>query len=709
MSPPDAMSGRPADHPSGPGPGPSPKQEPQGFNRVTLMLAGLVFLVGLIPLVAALVLFQLHSHAEMEKAEIAAHRMATLLMRSFEQAVEPIDALLQNFASNYDHTAAPYQIYEQLKDFSVPASVVQLAVTDRNGVMVASSLAPPGPEKVDLSDREHIRVHMGKDPAKGQLFISKPVLGRVSKKYTIQLTRPLTDAHGDFAGVVVASYAISDFIDFYKQLRTEDGQLIALMGTDGIVRARATSRTSFGDDLSKSPAFVAAMQNGGDVYRQASTIDGIERVGFTVRSGKYPILVSVAYSTDFVRAQSADFKAAIWSTAAGLSIALLVVVAVGGSYLNLQKRLEAQEVQALARQREANVLDAISRVPGVSVMHVTPDGASEVGSPPDVALGRLMRSYLESRRFRNIVADLNAPRHINERLSDGETDVEAEIVVAPLQGMGPGGSGEQEVVVVAVDQTQRRMEENKLYQMSKLASLGEVATGLAHEINQPLGVIRLAASNALTGMKMGLPPEHLVSKLDRIVQQTVRMSRIIDHMRIFGRKSDEHLQPSAPLDAVEGALQVVGAHLRLDNIEVETAQGPDIPKVLCRQDQLEQVIINLIQNARDAIVERRARTGADFPGLIRLCVGCETGKTGRLLRIRVEDNGGGIPEDVMERIFQPFFTTKPPGKGTGLGLSVSFGIIRDHGGTLSVANGEGGAAFTIELPALKEEPAAQAV
>lgn len=683
-----------------------PKPPVPEFNRVTAMLAGLVFLVGVIPLIAALVLFQLHSHAEFEKAEIAAHRMATLLMRSFEQAVELIDALLQNFASNHDSGAAPYQIYEQLKDFSVPASVVQLAVTDKNGMMVASSLAPPGPEKVDLSDREHIRVHMGKDPAKAQLFISKPVLGRVSKKWTIQLTRPLSDAQGKFAGVVVASYAISDFIDFYKQLRIEDGQLIALMGTDGIARARAAKQTSFGDDISKSPAFIAAMQNGGGTYQQASIIDGVERVGVTVRSGKYPILVSVAYSTDFVRAQSGDFKAAIWSTAAGLSIALLVVVAVGGSYLNLQKRLEAQEVQALARQREAKVLDAISRVPGVSVMHVTPDGAAEIGSPPDGALGRLLRTYLASRRFRALVTDLSEPRHINEHLSDGETDIEAEIVVAPLQGMDRGGAGGQEVVVVAVDQTQRRMEENKLYQMSKLASLGEVATGLAHEINQPLGVIRLAASNALTGMKMGLPPEHLVSKLDRIVQQTARMSRIIDHMRIFGRKSDEHLQPSAPLDAVEGALQVVGAHLRLDNIEVRSAQGPDIPKVMCRQDQLEQVIINLIQNARDAIVDRRARTGEDFPGLIRLSVSCEPGRAGRMLRVRVEDNGGGIPEDVLERIFQPFFTTKPPGKGTGLGLSVSFGIIRDHGGTLSVANGEDGAVFTIDLPAL-EEAAAQ--
>jgi len=153
----------------------------------------------------------------------------------------------------------------------------------------------------------------------------------------------------------------------------------------------------------------------------------------------------------------------------------------------------------------------------------------------------------------------------------------------------------------------------------------------------------------------------------------------------------------------------VGAHLRLDNVEVRTAQGSDIPQVLCRQDQLEQVIINLIQNARDAIVERRTRTGEDFPGLIQLSVGSEPGKTGRVLRIRVEDNGGGIPDEVRERIFQPFFTTKPPGKGTGLGLSVSFGIIRDHGGALSVENGEGGAVFTIELPALEEKPAAQAV
>ena len=116
-------------------------------------------------------------------------------------------------------------------------------------MMLASNLAPPGDEKVDLSDREHIRVHMRKDSGRGDLFISKPVLGRVSKNYTIQLTRPLDDGHGNFAGVIVASYAISDFIEFYKRLRVEDDMLIALVGYEGEVRARAKDKTSLGDDI----------------------------------------------------------------------------------------------------------------------------------------------------------------------------------------------------------------------------------------------------------------------------------------------------------------------------------------------------------------------------------------------------------------------------------------------------------------------------
>ena len=187
------------------------------------------------------------------------------------------------------------------------------------------------------------------------------------------------------------------------------------------------------------------------------------------------------------------------------------------------------------------------------------------------------------------------------------------------------------------------------------------------------------------------------------------MSRIIDHMRIFGRKSEEQLQPCNPAHAVDGALQVVGAHFRLDEIEVSLSSEADLPDVLCRQDQLEQVIINLLQNARDAINWRRAALGEPFAGRIAVHVAGEAriGAPEQVL-IEVADNGGGIPDEVVDKIFQPFFTTKPPGKGTGLGLSVSFGIIRDHGGSLSVRNGPEGAVFSIRLPARLVAPAAAA-
>lgn len=682
------------------------KKAKGAFNSVPLLLVVLVVLLGCIPFVAALSLYALHTRAELHEAEVNASKTAALVLRSFEQSIEPIDSLLLNFASAYNPDWTPEETYLVLKGFNLPASIIQLTVVDKNGIMVASSLSPPNDKKLDLSDREHIRVHMDRNTADGELFISKPVLGRVSKTWTIQLTRPLDDGSGHFGGVVVASYLIADFINFYRQLRVEDQMLIALIGRDGVVRARAAAETSFGDDLSKNEAFKAAIGRQETIYDFKSPLDGVERVGAIIQSQRYPILVAVAYSLPFIRGQTEDFRAAIWGTALGLFLALLLVALIGSRYVNLQKRLNARELQAIARQREARVLDAISRVPGISVMHVTEDGPSLVGSPSAGPFSTLVTKYLHSGRFRALSAGLKEPIVSNEHLSDGASEAEVEVVVAPLGGIEPeAGRRSSEVVVFAVDQTTRRLEENKLYQMSKLASLGEVATGLAHEINQPLGVIRLAASNALAGMKKGLPPEHLAGKLDRIIQQTVRMSRIIDHMRIFGRKSDDRLEPCRPMEAVEGALQVVGAHFRLDNMEVSVASDPGVPDVLCRQDQLEQVLINLLQNARDAVVERRRDEGSEMEGRIAIQVGTESGDAGLpIVRIDVADNAGGIPPEIVERVFQPFFTTKPPGKGTGLGLSVSFGIVRDHGGSLSVANGPEGAIFTVRLPARRAAP-----
>ncbi|MFG1430596.1 ATP-binding protein [Xanthobacter sp. V2C-8] len=664
---------------------------------VTLLLAALLVLMACLPFLATLGLYAMYSRQIMQQQEANAKKVAELLLKNFEQTVDAADALLLNFASAFDSDWTPEQTQHSLNTFSLPRSIVQLAVVGRNGIMVASNAGGAG-TAVDLSDREHVRVHADRGAPAGGLFISKPVLGRVSGQWTVQLTRPLTDAEGRFFGVAVASYAVTDFVDFYRNLRTDDDMLISLVGFDGIIRARAARHTSFGDDVSRSPAFRRAVDNKQSVYEFTSPLDGVERVGYMVQSDRYPFYVTVAYSLAFVRAHSDEFRAAILGTGAALGIVLLLLGLLASRHLRIRKRLEARELEAAARRRETEMLNAISRVPGVSVMHLTAAGPVAIGTPGDARLARMMGCYLAGARFQAIAGEITAPVVRSEQLAEGAEALEVEMVIAPLWNVDTGGSG-RELVIFAVDQTARRMEENKLHQVLKLASLGELATGLAHEINQPLSVIRLAASNALTAAQRGQPAQQLVIRLERIVQQAMRMRRIVDHMRLFGRKSDAHMQPCAPAEAVEGALEVVGPLFRRDGVRVITRIEPDLPQVLCHQDQLEQVLINLLQNARDAVIAAPGTEGDDARRVWIDASAEHLPGAPPCVRIDVRDEGGGVSPAIIDRVFEPFFTTKPPGQGTGLGLSVSFGIIRNHGGGLSVRNDREGAVFSIRLPA----------
>lgn len=250
------------------------------------------------------------------------------------------------------------------------------------------------------------------------------------------------------------------------------------------------------------------------------------------------------------------------------------------------------------------------------------------------------------------------------------------------------------MVGTVLDITDRKAIELKLIESSKMATLGEMATGVAHELNQPLNVIRLAVSNIQRKLKKDtINPEYLVDKLDKVDQQVDRASGIIDHMRIFGRKPGSMPMPLDPGHMVDGTLSLIGEHLRLAGIEVTTEISEACHPVLGHQVQIEQVLLNLLGNARDALQKKE-----DGDRKIAISIS-ERDDT---VIIAVEDNGGGIPADVLPRVFEPFFTTKDVGSGTGLGLSISYGIIHDMGGTLSAENVETGAdraaRFTIRLP-----------
>ncbi len=247
------------------------------------------------------------------------------------------------------------------------------------------------------------------------------------------------------------------------------------------------------------------------------------------------------------------------------------------------------------------------------------------------------------------------------------------------------------VVFIISDITESKQAQAQIIQASKLAILGEMATSVAHELNQPLNTIRLAADNSRSMIKMeNFDPVYLDQKLESIEGQVIRASAIIDHMRMFGRKAEEKPEKVDPRTVIASAIGLMGEQLRLAGIEILTDFPENCARVSGHAIQMEQVILNLLTNSRDAM--------ADLDEGARIRFRIFEDEAG--VHITSQDTGGGIPGDVIDRIFEPFYTTKEIGKGTGLGLSVSYGIIRDMGGTISAKNIDEGARFTITLPAM---------
>lgn len=231
---------------------------------------------------------------------------------------------------------------------------------------------------------------------------------------------------------------------------------------------------------------------------------------------------------------------------------------------------------------------------------------------------------------------------------------------------------------------QVRQTQAVLMRSEKLAAVGTLSAGVAHEILNPLNIISTICQLLLLDERRG----KVYESLNEIILQIQRAAKITNSLRMFAR---EHKMDIAPVDLqqlFEHTAKLMERDLNLDNIFVDRQYDANAPLIMADADQLAQVFMNLLTNARDVLQPRRG-------GMITVTTkGAENG-----VKFIFHDNGPGMPEDVVDRIFDPFFTTKEPGKGTGLGLSVVHRIIEDHGGTIAVETKEGeGTCFTIFLP-----------
>lgn len=317
-------------------------------------------------------------------------------------------------------------------------------------------------------------------------------------------------------------------------------------------------------------------------------------------------------------------------------------------------------------------------------------------------LGRPLYEFLSSsdqKRVRGLLTDV-----LNTRVAaryETSSEVDGQVICFESRAVPRVASGGiVGLTVVARDITalkKTQMEvlgiEAHLRQSQKLESLGTLASGVAHEINNPL----MGMMNYAELAKRHVDGDTAEGYLEEICNEGSRIARIVRNLLSFSRQENEAPHPADLADIVDAALSLVGAVLRKDQIAIELEIPDNLPQVTCRSQQIQQVIINLLTNARNALNQRYA--GFHANKTVHISARPFTKERSEWVRMTIEDHGAGMEDEVVRRIFDPFFTTKPRDEGTGLGLSVSYGIVKDHRGELSVESAHGEfTRFYMDLP-----------
>lgn len=384
-------------------------------------------------------------------------------------------------------------------------------------------------------------------------------------------------------------------------------------------------------------------------------------------------------------------------------------------YFRQIRRAGEQRRQAELRlQREEVALRGILNATTESVWMLNPDGlilianetaARRCGKPLGEVIGHNFRELMpsalaESRatRFQEVVQS-NRPLEFEDERGDV-------LFHHSLYPIADASGRVNSLVCYSRDVTERKRlqrehaaMEAQMRQQQKLESIGTLASGVAHEINNPINGIMNYAQLIRDKAEPGSPNVRYASE---IVHETERVAAIVRNLLQFSRTDKRSHSATRPGDILEQTLSLIRTVLRHDEIELLVEVLPDLPQLYCRSQQIQQVLMNLVTNARDALNEK-------YPGphedkILRIICTTFAEEDRKWLRFSVEDHGPGITPEIQGRVFDPFFTTKPRDKGTGLGLSISHGIIRDHEGELWFETEPGRwTRFHVDLP-LDAEP-----
>ncbi|MEN8214118.1 MAG: PAS domain S-box protein [Pseudomonadota bacterium] len=351
-----------------------------------------------------------------------------------------------------------------------------------------------------------------------------------------------------------------------------------------------------------------------------------------------------------------------------------------------QRRKQEQEIRSLAAFPEESPIP-VMRVNRQDVITY----ANAASEPLLEALGVAPMQLIPLNWRSDIERALN-----QDEDSEREFEVGGRIyflLIAPIPELDYVNLYARDITEMRAAEADARRHQTELVHVCRLSSMGEMATGLAHELNQPLAAIINYANGARRRFAHGATGEELAKPLQRITSQAGRAARIIKRLREMVERQVPVRSSVSLNNLVREVLLFLDFETRRNNIQIELNLASDLPSVSIDLVQIEQVILNLTRNAVDAVIEAGVK-----PGIVRI----GTSRRDGMLLVTIEDNGPGLSADDESRIFEPFFTTKQ--SGMGMGLSISETIVADHGGKISYAKSSlGGAAFTIRLPMAKQK------
>ncbi|MEI4480652.1 MULTISPECIES: ATP-binding protein [unclassified Phyllobacterium] len=659
--------------------------------------------VIVIALIGAATLIRRDYQSRIDTASQNAMNLANALAEHTTQIFVKLDALSRAVMEDRSNPIVGANMLSEvmMRRAAAEPAATAIAIIDKAGKVAASSVLTY-PVGKDMSGTTSFKMLSALDGP--EYYISPPYRTEFGVRgdwsgWTMNYVRKIKGSDGAFDGFVLIIVDGPFLYGFYDRLQDQGGRAVGLVGKDGVVRA-SNATAVIGRDIS---AFAqSAIQNKGGVIIRPSVYTGMERIFAYSPSSAAPLLAYVGVSTVPIYkawlASSIVIVVALFALLAAL-VALGVIL---GKYIRNRASLLNSTLDTARARQEREFLQTILNTGGALVAVTNSRGHFIVANPAFRAIFQLEDSnayaedinvleYALGSNVHSVIDKLPYQTNRSVRSRNGENRELSWTVTSIRDNEGEV----KNLVALGFDITERRAAELAIYQSGKMITLGEMATSIAHEINQPLATITMALDNLRERLKNGsAKPGFVNTSLQLISDQVERTAAIVSHMRIYGHRSDGNAYPLDPTQAIEGALSIAQTQFRDAGIELRKNYRAGEYQMLADLTLIEQIILNILLNAKDAILEKQAFAKDEaVEKWIEISLDEEPAE--KMIVISISDSGPGIAPGVLDRLFEPFFTTKPIGSGTGLGLSLCYGMARDLGGRVEARNTASGAEFRV--------------